>query len=76
MIDEWTRLILFPQCVDIIFAEPTNVPEVNRSNCFNSSDIGFNNVFSTSAVSGADISTPFSLAVLAPLLLLGLWGLS
>lgn len=64
------------QCVDIIFAEPENVAEVNRSNCFNASDIGFNNVYSTTAVSGADLSMPLSLALLAPILMLSLWGLS
>lgn len=32
-------------CVDITFANPEDVAEVNRSNCFNSSDIGFNDVY-------------------------------
>lgn len=36
------------QCVDITFAEPKDVPEVNETNCFNSSDISFNNVYSIS----------------------------
>src|SRR5271154_2053971 len=39
-------------CVDITFAEPEDVPEVNSSNCFNSSDIGFQLVFTTSALTG------------------------
>jgi hypothetical protein len=34
-------------CVDITFADPKDVPEVNASNCANSSDIGFNNVYSS-----------------------------
>lgn len=42
------------QCVDITFADPKDVPEVNASNCFNSSDIGFNLVFATISLSGAD----------------------
>jgi len=33
-------------CVDITFADPKDVAEVNSSNCFNSSDISFNNVYS------------------------------
>ncbi|KAI9812317.1 MAG: hypothetical protein M1827_004766 [Pycnora praestabilis] len=41
-------------CVDITFADPTDVPNVNASNCFNSSDIGFNMVFSTSSLSAAE----------------------
>ncbi|TVY48415.1 Uncharacterized protein LOCC1_G001560 [Lachnellula occidentalis] len=36
-------------CVDITFAEPENVPEVNETNCFNSTDITFNNVYSIGA---------------------------
>ncbi|KFY13104.1 hypothetical protein V492_03481 [Pseudogymnoascus sp. VKM F-4246] len=62
-------------CVDIIFAEPENVAEVNKSNCFNSSEIGFNNVF-TSQISAADLSITISMAVLTPILLLTMWGLS
>jgi hypothetical protein len=38
-------------CADITFAEPEDVPEVNRSNCFNSTkqneEIGFQVVYST-----------------------------
>ncbi|KAI1007886.1 hypothetical protein K3495_g356 [Podosphaera aphanis] len=33
-------------CVDIIFSEPEFVNEVNSSNCFNSSSITFNDVYS------------------------------
>ncbi|RDL41676.1 Uncharacterized protein BP5553_01655 [Venustampulla echinocandica] len=43
-------------CVDITFALPEDVDEVNETNCFNSSDISFNNVFST-AISGNTASS-------------------
>jgi hypothetical protein len=38
-------------CVDITFAEPEDVPEVNASNCFNSSQITSDLIFTTSALS-------------------------
>jgi hypothetical protein len=34
-------------CVDITFAEPEDVPEVNASNCFNSTQISSSLVFTT-----------------------------
>ncbi|EXJ62283.1 hypothetical protein A1O7_02716 [Cladophialophora yegresii CBS 114405] len=37
-------------CVDITFAEPEDVPEVNASNCFNSSQISSDLIFTTSAL--------------------------
>jgi len=37
-------------CVDITFADPVDVPEVNETNCFNSSDISFELVFTTTAL--------------------------
>ncbi|KIW70627.1 hypothetical protein PV04_02879 [Phialophora macrospora] len=37
-------------CVDITFAEPEDVPEVNASNCFNSSQITSDLIFTTSAL--------------------------
>lgn len=40
-------------CVDITFAEPGDVPELNSTNCFNSSDIGFNLVYTTALGSAA-----------------------
>lgn len=40
-------------CVDITFANPEDVPEVNASNCFNSTDLSFDLVFSTSSLSSA-----------------------
>ena len=43
-------------CVDITFADPKDVAEVNSSNCFNSTDITFNNVFSTTTGEGTSSS--------------------
>ncbi|KAI9801066.1 MAG: hypothetical protein M1833_002934 [Piccolia ochrophora] len=40
-------------CVDITFSEPEEVAEVNSTNCFNSSNIGFNSVFATTSSSDA-----------------------
>lgn len=37
-------------CVDITFADPVDVPEVNETNCFNSSDISFELVFTTTSL--------------------------
>ncbi|OAP65663.1 hypothetical protein AYL99_01635 [Fonsecaea erecta] len=42
-------------CVDITFAEPEDVPEVNASNCFNSSQITSNLIFTTSSLSSDSI---------------------
>lgn len=38
-------------CVDITFADPKDVAEVNKTNCFNSSTIGFNQVFTAPSAS-------------------------
>ncbi|MCJ1429354.1 hypothetical protein MMC29_007267 [Sticta canariensis] len=49
-------------CVDITFADPKDVPEVNESNCANTSNIGFELVFSTESLSAGPqitISRPF-----------------
>lgn len=56
-------------CVDITFADPKDVPEVNKSNCFNSSDIGFNAVYSTADDSSAapPLLSTSSVALLAGL---------
>lgn len=40
-------------CVDITFADPADVEEVNESNCFNSSQITSNLIFTTAALSSA-----------------------
>lgn len=41
------------QCADITFAEPEDVPEVNSTNCFNSTqpgqEIGFEVVYATTS---------------------------
>jgi len=58
-------------CVDITFTEPKDVADVNETNCFNSSDISFNNVFSIGA-SGSTSSAAKSLAQASFLPLAGL----
>jgi len=45
------------QCVDITFADPKDVAEVNETNCFNSSDISFNNVYSMAIASTTSSAT-------------------
>ncbi|OAG44277.1 hypothetical protein AYO21_01273 [Fonsecaea monophora] len=42
-------------CVDITFADPEDVPEVNASNCFNSSQITSDLIFTTSALASDSI---------------------
>ncbi|MCJ1340961.1 hypothetical protein MMC09_006257 [Bachmanniomyces sp. S44760] len=54
-------------CADITFADPKDVPEVNATNCQNSSDISFELVFSTSSLSAADFSIPRSTTISAAL---------
>ncbi|KAK2625941.1 hypothetical protein QTJ16_005253 [Diplocarpon rosae] len=56
-------------CVDITFAEPAAVAEVNASNCFNSSDITFNQVYSI-AGDGQSSAAPASAG-----LGIGVWSL-
>ncbi|KAG4413422.1 hypothetical protein IFR04_013446 [Cadophora malorum] len=58
-------------CVDITFTEPKDVAEVNETNCFNSSDISFNNVYSITA-DGQSSSAVRSLAQASLLPLAGL----
>ncbi|RAK98845.1 copper acquisition factor BIM1-like domain-containing protein [Aspergillus ibericus CBS 121593] len=63
-------------CVDITFAEPEDVEEVTKENCFNSTDIGFRYVFaSQSLTSGAmaRMASPGVMAV-APILLIVVLG--
>jgi len=62
-------------CVDITFAEPHDVPEVNQSNCLNSSDISFELVFSTSALSNGalpEVSSSYNFFSVTLAALLGL----
>lgn len=64
-------------CVDIIFADPQTVAEqmpVNATNCFNSSDISFNNVYSVSLTTSA-ASRTISPSMLVPLAFIALWAL-
>jgi hypothetical protein len=57
--------------VDITFDYPENVAEVNASNCFNSSDLSFELVFTTTSINanGATaLSSPASIFYSLPLL--------
>jgi len=60
-------------CVDITFADPKDVAEVNETNCFNSTDISFNNVYSI-PIAGSTSSATRALASV-PLLPLALAGM-
>lgn len=48
------------KCVDITFADPKDVPEVTPENCANSSDIGFDFVYSTSSLNSGSSETRLS----------------
>ncbi|KAK5142470.1 hypothetical protein LTR04_002230 [Oleoguttula sp. CCFEE 6159] len=67
-------------CVDITFAEPSQVQPVNNNTCFNSTDIGFNLVFTTTSLSAASSvltsSTPYLaiLPLLAAVVAAGVWS--
>lgn len=59
---------IYLQCVDITFADPSEVAEVNTSNCFNSSSFSMNHIYATNDTSsaypvraGATSSIPLSL---------------
>lgn len=45
------------QCVDLTLAEPEEVEQVTESNCYNSSDLEFNLVFTTEALQSGASST-------------------
>jgi len=60
-------------CVDITFADPADVAEVNSSNCFNSSDISFNNVYTIAQSSSSGASRTY--ATLLPLVATLMWAL-
>ncbi|KAM0545926.1 hypothetical protein ACHAO7_008061 [Fusarium culmorum] len=72
------------QCVDIIFADPGDkkLKEVNETNCFNSTDIGFADIYTiTTKASGSDEYASESGATPAfrqlgwmPLVAAGLWA--
>lgn len=64
--------------MDIEFAEPEDVPEVTRENCFNSSNLEFEFIFTTSSLQTSEAPRPLGQSVLlamAPLLLTGLFAL-
>jgi len=64
-------------CVDITFAEPEDVVQVDESNCFNSSDIGFQLVFTTTSLTSAATQSIPSTSYLAfaPLIMAALFSL-
>ncbi|MCJ1448488.1 MAG: hypothetical protein MMC23_009005 [Stictis urceolatum] len=56
-------------CVDITFADPKDVAEVNKSNCQNSTDIQFVNVFTTTSLTNdASPRSPISVLSSVPLI--------
>lgn len=64
------------QCADITFAEPEDVPEVNSSNCFNSTqpeqNIGFQLVYATTSSPGYKAVAVNAYASMAVPIMLGL----
>ncbi|KAJ8064797.1 hypothetical protein OCU04_007107 [Sclerotinia nivalis] len=67
-------------CVDITFANPEDVAEVNSSNCFNSSDISFANVYTINdaqapGTSGASPSRSMWPGSLSAVLSVAMWVL-
>jgi hypothetical protein len=66
-------------CADVTLADPKDVPQVNASNCFNSTDLEFQLVFTTTSLSAASslIASPglaWSLTcALAVAVTIGLW---
>lgn len=65
------------QCVDIEFAEPEDVPEVTRENCFNSSNLGFEFIFTTSSLRTSEaprLLLDQSVLSMVPLFLAGLYA--
>ncbi|KAM0712038.1 hypothetical protein Q7P37_011132 [Cladosporium fusiforme] len=47
-------------CVDVTLAEPEDVEEINELNCYNSSEIGFNMIYSSPQSTGAAPATTSS----------------
>jgi len=62
-------------CVDITFANPEDVAEVNSSNCFNSTDISFNNVYSIATGSTSSAARTLASASLLPLALFAMYAM-
>ncbi|PWY96458.1 hypothetical protein BO94DRAFT_570768 [Aspergillus sclerotioniger CBS 115572] len=63
-------------CVDITFAEPEDVEEVTKDNCFNSTDIGFRYVFASQSLTSGAVSrmTSPGLTAVVPILLIVVLG--
>ncbi|KAI4730760.1 hypothetical protein E4T49_01338 [Aureobasidium sp. EXF-10728] len=67
-------------CADVTLADPADVPEVNASNCFNSSDLSFQLIYATGNLSSgalptaiASSSMSLTLPVLIAVLTVMLW---
>ena len=60
------------QCADITFAEPEDVPEVNTTNCFNSTQegeqIGFQTVYTTTSPAPLNVALNGAVSLLVPLM--------
>lgn len=56
--DEEDSMLIQVQCVDIIFAEPGDprINEVNETNCFNSSDLGFADMYTIITKHGSNVA--------------------
>ncbi|KAI9726234.1 MAG: hypothetical protein M1834_009089 [Cirrosporium novae-zelandiae] len=63
-------------CVDITFADPDDVAEVNSTNCFNSTDIGFELIYATERITSAAPpglnSPPGGWMMMVPVFVMGL----
>lgn len=55
-------------CVDITFSEPQHVNEVNSSNCFNSTEISFDNVYTVSITQSSSAMQNYLMTSLLSLL--------
>ncbi|PSS28292.1 hypothetical protein M430DRAFT_113882 [Amorphotheca resinae ATCC 22711] len=62
-------------CVDITFALPEDVAEVNSSNCFNSSTISFNSVFSVAQTATSSATRTLASVSTLSLSALLMWAL-
>jgi hypothetical protein len=69
------KRLIIPKCVDITFANPEDVAEVNSSNCFNSTDISFNNVYSIATGSSSSATRTLASASLLPLALFAMYAM-
>lgn len=79
------QLTLASQCVDIVFVEPGDkrLPEINETNCFNSTQIGFADIYTITTKDSGSSSYATSAAAavyhtvgwasFAPLLGAALW---